>query len=480
MHLKKNIPLMSDSYKLSHHDMYPKNTQEVYSYFESRVGARWQYSVFFGLQYLIKSYLEGHVVTRDMIEEADEFCRLHFNNQGIFNRKGWEHILHQHGGRLPVEIKAVPEGTMVMENNVLMTIRNTDYKCYWLTNHLETMLVQLWHACTVATSSTYQYLKLKDIALETGSNMDGLPFKLHDFGFRGSTSYEAAALGGAGHLIPFRGTDNIAAINLIKQFYTTDRSYMPALSIPAAEHSTIISHDDETGAYRHILDQHSIVSVVSDSYDYENAVRNIWCGEFKDEIESRIKRIKHDMPGLIVIRPDSGPPVENVMWTLEALASTFGTVTNEQGFRSLPQGIGVIQGDGIDPDTLREIADELRRANWTLDNVVLGSGGGLLQKLNRDTQRFAMKASSVLVDGKYRAIRKIPKTDMTKASKSGKLKLVQSSDGHLVTVGEFDPRDDIMETVFKDGELLIDWEFEGVRDNWAKSYPIGWKWPAAE
>jgi len=477
-YLKRNIPMMTDSYKVTHHGMYPDGTEEVYSYFESRTGARWPYSVFFGLQYLLKSYFTGEVVTREMIEEAAQFCELHFSDESQFNREGWELILDDHDGRLPVEIRAVPEGTVVGESNVLLTIRNTDPDCYWLTNHLETMLVQLWHACTVATSSTAQYLKLKDTAIKTGSDLNGLPFKLHDFGFRGSTCYEAAALGGAGHLIPFMGTDNIAAISLIKQFYnrSSDVAWMPAFSIPAAEHSTITAHEDEVDAYRQILERYPRASVVSDSYDYKHAVAHIWGGQFNLEIKSRLKE-KPD--NLLVIRPDSGDPRENVLWTLETLAKKFGFALNDKGFKSLPPGLAIIQGDGIDPETLGEIADALAENEWTIDSVVFGSGGGLLQKFNRDTQRFAMKASSVRVYGGYRQVSKAPKTDMTKASKAGKLKLVDSQAGGFVTVREDDPRADRLQTVFRDGELMVDIDFGEVRANWAKSYPVGWAWPDA-
>ena len=468
-HLIKNPILNTDSYKLTHYGMYPQGTEEVYSYFESRRGSQWPYSVFFGLQYMLKTYFIGKVVTKEMIDYADDFCRMHFNDANQFNRKGWEHILKKHNGKLPVEIKAVPEGTVVGESNVIMTIRNTDPECYWLTNHLETMLVQLWHACTVATSSTSQYLKLKEVAEKTGSNMDMLKFKLHDFGFRGATSFESAALGGAGHLIPFAGTDNIAAITLIKQFYSHDKDYMPGFSIPAAEHSTIISHNNEVAAYEHIIKNYPVASIVSDSYDYDNAVENIWGIELYDYVNDRLKA--KPVESLLVIRPDSGEPVDNVIWTLETLGKKFGICINPKGYKSLPDGLAVIQGDGIDPKSLGFIVDTMVDQGWTLDSIAFGSGGGLLQKVNRDTQRFAMKASSVTIYGEEWVCSKAPKGDLSKASKAGKMKLVKKNIG-FVTVPEEDDGEDIMQTVFKDGYLTNEYSFEDVRRNWENTIKL--------
>ena len=444
--MERNIVLDTDSYKLSHHGMYPSGTTEVYSYFESRSGAKWPYTVFFGLQYLIDEHLHGEVVTGEKIEEAERFSRDHFGNGDIFNKKGWLHILNEHGGRLPVEIKAVPEGSFVPESNVLLTIRNTDPECPWLTNHLETLLVQLWYPCTVATSSAYQRYSLESHAERTASDTPMMGLKLHDFGFRGSTSHESAALGGAAHLVVFEGTDNIAAVRLLQRHYGAK---MPGISIPAAEHSTITAHGKEVDAYRQIIRKYPMASVVSDSYDYDNALRNIWGGELKQEVLDGMEK-----GNLLVIRPDSGDPVESVVGTLNTLSSIFGHSVNPEGFKSLPQGLAVIQGDGISPESLDRILDGMYLDGWTLDSVVFGSGGGLLQQVNRDTQRFAMKCSSVTVDGVERGVSKNPATDTTKRSKRGKLRLLRHVGTRITysteTVSEYH-KVEALETVFTDG-----------------------------
>jgi nicotinamide phosphoribosyltransferase len=211
-----NICCLTDSYKVSHYKQYPPGTQKVYSYFESRSGSVYPQTVFFGLQYFLENYLNGQVVTQEKIDEADDLFNLHFGNR-VFNRAGWEQILLKHGGRLPVVIKAAPEGTVVPESNVLMTIENTDPDAYWLTNYLETLLVQVWYPCTVATQSR-SMKKLILAYLQWNGDPSLIPFKLHDFGFRGVTCPEQAALGGAAHLISFLGTDTVAGLILAQKF----------------------------------------------------------------------------------------------------------------------------------------------------------------------------------------------------------------------------------------------------------------------
>lgn len=250
-----NICWLTDSYKVSHYKQYPKWTRFVYSYFESRTGAMFPQTTFFGLQYFLKQYLAGPVVTKEKIDEAEELFYAHFFDKPVFNRAGWEHILNKHGGHLPVRIKAVPEGMTINQSNVLMTVENTDPEVYWLTNWLETLLVQVWYPSTVATQSRSMKQVLLKYLQETGDPA-GLPFKLHDFGFRGVTCPEQAAIGGSSHLINFQGTDTTVGLVLARKFY---KAKMPGFSIPAAEHSTITSWGEE-----HEVDAMSNMLVVGD------------------------------------------------------------------------------------------------------------------------------------------------------------------------------------------------------------------------
>ncbi|CAE7698518.1 NAMPT [Symbiodinium sp. CCMP2592] len=221
------------------------NDSEVYSYFESRGCDRegWNEVCFFGLQYFIKRYLCGQVITRAKIDEAAELCAEHFQGDGLFYKEGFEYILKKHGGRLPIEIKALPEGMVVPTKTALFTMVNTDPECFWLTNFLETLLVQVWYPMTVCSNSRYQKISIQKALEETGMTEWALPggsgFKLHDFGFRGVSSVESAAIGGAAHLVNFVGTDTVAALLCCKKYYGSAKA--AGFSIPASEHSTITS-----------------------------------------------------------------------------------------------------------------------------------------------------------------------------------------------------------------------------------------------
>ena len=204
---------------MSHWKQYPPNTTLVYSYFESR-GGKYDEVCFFGLQYLLKKYLTGVVVTKEKIDQAEKLYEAHFMGQQFY-REGWEYILNEKGGVLPVKICAVPEGTVVAAKTPLMTVENTDPKCFWLTNFLETLLVQVWAPMTVATHSREQKKVIQAYLEATADDaaMAGLGFKLHDFGFRGVSSVETAGINGAGHLVNFIGTDTVAAMNVAIEYY---------------------------------------------------------------------------------------------------------------------------------------------------------------------------------------------------------------------------------------------------------------------
>lgn len=448
-----NICWLSDSYKVSHWKQYPAGTKKVYSYFEPRAGAKFDKTVFFGLQYFLMEYLEGQVVTKDKIDEAEELFNSHFGGK-VFHRTGWERILNKFGGRLPIEIKACPEGTIVDSSNVLMTVENTDPESFWLTNYLETLLVQVWYPSTVATQSRAMKQVLLSYLEKTG-DPSLVNFKLHDFGFRGVTCPEQAAIGGAAHLINFLGTDTVPGLVLAKRFYN---EFMAGFSIPASEHSTITSwlKEHEVDACRNMLEQYpeGLVACVSDSYDIFNCCANIWGGALKEQILAR--------NGTLVVRPDSGYPPEIVVKVLDILGEKFGYTINSKNYKVLDPHVRVIQGDGIDFAMLDLILSAMEKSGWSADNVAFGSGGGLLQKLNRDTQKFAFKCSSALVGSSERDVFKQPITDSGKKSKSGRLKLVNDG-GNLITVASSDPRDDVLQTVFKNGEVLNKQDFIQIR-----------------
>ncbi|MBP6732051.1 MAG: nicotinate phosphoribosyltransferase [Chitinophagales bacterium] len=451
-----NIMLLTDSYKISHYKQYPPNTTSVYSYFESR-GGKFDDVTFFGLQFLLKNYLEGVVVTKEKIDEAEHLYNQHFGDASLFYRAGWEHILNAHGGKLPVRIKAVPEGVSIPVHNALITVENTDPACFWLTNFLETLLVQVWYGSTVATQSR-AIKKLILQYLEQTGDPELISFKLHDFGFRGVSSVESASIGGAAHLVNFKGTDTVAALSFIQQYYNTNEVF--GFSIPASEHSTITSwgRENEAKAYNNMLTQYSkgLVAIVSDSYDIYNACEKLYGEVLKDKILNR--------EGTLVVRPDSGEPKEVVLKVVSILGEKLGYTTNAKGYKVLNPHIRVIQGDGVNYESITEILETLKANGWSADNIGFGMGGALLQKLDRDTQKFAFKCSCATVDGEDRDVFKDPVTDPGKRSKKGRLKLVKEGSGYK-TVTQAEPGEDVLETVFENGELKRQYRFDEVIKN---------------
>lgn len=454
-----NVLYLADSYKISHYKQYPVGTSHIYAYFESR-GGKFPEVCFFGLQYILKRWLVGPVVNEKMVEEAKEFYFSHFGGREIFNFAGWMRIVEKHGGYLPLKIKAIPEGTVVPIRNVLFTVENTDPEVPWLTTWFETLLVQVWYPMTVCTSSRAQKLLIAQYLHETSDTINELPFKLHDFGYRGASSIESASIGGAAHLVNFVGTDTVAGVKLCKKFYSEP---MAGFSIPAAEHSTITAwqKSGESNAYLNILKSFPVgpVSVVSDSYDLFHAVSNIWGEELKQYVIDRSER------GSLVIRPDSGDPVKVVLKVLTLLAEKFPTKINKKGYRVLPPYLRVMQGDGICYESIAEILEELKRHKWSAENVIFGTGGALLQKLNRDTQKCAFKCSHIVVDGEERDIWKCPKTDVSKTSKKGRLTLQKDEHGNFITVQEGlgEESKDFLVTVFENGKLLVDYTLAEIR-----------------
>lgn len=459
--LSDNILLNTDSYKSSHYLQYPPNTQFISSYVESR-GGDYPNIVFFGLQMFIKDYLLKPI-TQAMIDEAEQILVAH----GVpFNRPGWEYIVNAHGGYLPLHIQAIPEGMVTEPGQVMMQIVNTDAQCFWLTSYLETMLLRAaWYGTTVATRSYACKQLIAGYLLETGADLSGLDFKLHDFGARGVSSFESAAISGLAHLVNFKGTDTLSGVLAAKRYYR--ESGMPAFSIPAAEHSTITAwgREREADAYQNMLNQFigpdRIVAVVSDSYDLWHAL-DLWGTRFKQQII--------DSGGRLVVRPDSGDPVEVVLKTVQTLEQHFGSEP-VNGYRLLHPAVRVIQGDGVNIDSIGRILERLKQAGYSADNVAFGMGAGLLQKLDRDTLKFAMKASAIRIGDDWQDVYKDPVTDPGKQSKRGRLALIRDASGQLQTLREADlaGQCNLLRDVYRNGELLIDQTFNEIRSRCALS-----------
>lgn len=437
---------LTDSYKVAHAEQYPPKTTSVYSYFESRGGA-FPETVFAGLQGILSSHLVGRVLYRSHIEAADKLLRAHFG-RALFNREGWLHILHDHHGRIPLRVRAVREGSVVPTHNVLMTAENTCPQCWWVTNYFESLLVQTWYPTTVATISREAKKIIMQWLDQTG-DPSGVDFKLHDFGFRGVSSPESAAIGGCAHLMNFLGTDNVPALVYAGQHYDEPCA---GYSVPASEHSTMTSWggpDFELDAMRNMLDIYGdgIVACVSDSYDLDRACREYWGTALRDRVLSR--------DGVLVVRPDSGYPPAIVCETLETLGRAFGYGHNNKGYKVLDPHVRVIQGDGCNLPVIDEVLRQMAFHGWSADNLTFGMGGALLQKCDRDTQKFAFKCSHVTVDGVERDVWKDPATDAGKRSKRGRLALTLTPTGYqTVPYASATASGDELQDVFLNGLLL--------------------------
>ena len=409
--------------------------------------------------------------------KAKIFTKFHLGSSDLFNEEGWDKLIAL--GYYPISIKAAPEGTVVNTQNVLMTIENTHPDFYWLTNWIETLGVQLWYPCTVAAQSRYMKRILQS-ALEKSGDPRLIDFKLHDFGYRGSTSDESAGIGAAAHLLNFRGTDTIAGIDLLNKYYTPDypgdnctnekiwedyyEKWMPGFSIPASEHSTITSwgQENELAAMGNMLTQFpsGLVACVSDSYDIFRACEIYWGNFLHDQIMER--------DGCLVIRPDSSSdeyPITTLLpKLLDILGERFGYTLNAKGYKVLDPHVRMLQGDGVDKDSLSSMLNAIMNSGWSADNIAFGSGGGLLQKVNRDTCKFAFKCSSISQGGLYKDVFKLPITDSGKNSKRGRFALGYTGvENNYITIPDENYKHNILQPVFLNGRLLINENYKTIR-----------------
>ena len=451
-----NPILNTDSYKASHYLQYPPGTEQVFSYVEAR-GGPYTEALFFGLQAILKAEF-ANPVTRPDIEEAGDLLVPH----GLpFHKAGWDLLLSRHGGYFPLDIRAQPEGMIAPVHVPMMTVVNTDPDFFWLTSYVETALLRVWYPITVATIShgVRQVIKRALVASADAPDAE-LPFKLHDFGARGVSSDQSAALGGMAHLVNFQGSDTLSAILAARRFY---HEPMAGFSIPAAEHSTITSWErpNEAAAYANMVARFGkpggLFAVVSDSYDLYNAVEHLWGEQLRQSVI--------DSGATLVVRPDSGDPVEVVSKTVNLLAQRFGTDVNTKGYRVL-KNVRVIQGDGVNPVSIAAILDRLLGEGFSASNIAFGMGGALLQKCDRDTMAFAYKASAAKVDGHWRDVYKDPVTDSGKRSKRGLLGLGDGYRTLAVRDGDFQPVDggvNLLEPVWRNGELVRDESLATIR-----------------
>ena len=489
-----NPLFLTDGYKTSHNKQYPEETTLVYSNFTPRSN---KYApngckevVVFGSQMVMMQLHE--MFQKDFFDKSkDEVCREMKEELSMYLGTDYDvsHFEALHDlGYLPIRVKSLPEGSKAPIKVPVFTIVNTHPDFYWVTNYLETILSNLlWKPITSATIA-HQYRKvLTEWMLKTDkTNHQFIDWQGHDFSMRGMDSVEAVISSGLGHLTSFWGTDSLPTIYGARKYYGAEGFF--CASVPATEHSVMCAggKEDEVETFRRLLDTYptGILSVVSDTWDlWKVCTQHIVT--LKEEILSR--------NGKLVIRPDSGDPVEilcgindykedgdGTMYkahytsgmfrdrgrkitvaeqkgVVELLWDVFGGTVNEQGYKVLDSHIGAIYGDSITIDRANEICERLEAKGFASTNVVLGIGSFTYQYNTRDTFGFAMKATYVEVNGEGREIFKDPITDDgTKKSATGLLHVSKILDEYFlvdkVTWGEEEGGE--LQIIYNDGEFF--------------------------
>jgi len=446
--LKRAIVRKTDSYKYGHFAMLPPKLERMSYYMESR-GGKFPFSRFFGLQAIIKKHLIPLTGSYDI-----DYMAIDAKKHGVsFNKPGWNRIVKEHGGKLPLEIQAVPEGLDIPIGNVVMQITNTDTSMPWLSGFVETILEQVWGPTTLATDTAVIRQMRKNSLEKTSDSQASLEYSLHDFGYRGTPTDENAGTMGSAHLLNFSGTDTMAAIDEIRTYYNED---MAGYSIDAAEHSTIMAWPTEEDFWnnliKNVLRSGKTVAAPIDTNDWRKTLREIIGGDLRHTIRAS--------GGKLVVRPDSGIPWEVIPEILVILEEIFGTTVNSKGYKVLPSYIGVIFGDGLDIESIQRTENAIIEVGFSIENVVYGRGGGGLQKQMRDDMRWAIKLNAKDFGNGWVNVHK---STPGKESKPGRLALIHE-DGVYKTIPENELKDrkNILRTVFN-GDLLIDEDFDTIR-----------------
>lgn len=455
-----NNPIINtDSYKTKMWLQTPGELTYAHDYLGPRVNSVYPETVFFGLQAYLKRYMNPF--TKEDIEYAEELANEHEvgrSERSKFNREGYQKLLNKHGGNWPLRISALKEGTVTESTLPQLSIETTDPEFAWCLTPRETSLLRaIWYPSSVATQGFFLKRLIKPYVDKTGTSAD-LAGKVHSFGARGVTCKEQAELGDMAHLSNWTGTDTYGGIIAAKRFYNAVR---PAVSIAASEHFTVTSwgKDREREAYENMLDvfggHDTAFSCVIDSYNPIAAVRDLWGGVLRDKVIAK--------GGIVVLRPDSGDPKTMITQLIQILDEKFGSVMNNKGYKVINHA-RLIQGDGVTDKTIVEILDSIVSLGYSTDNIVFGSGGWLLNHVERDTQRYSMKCSSVIVDGVEYSVNKNPSSDVTKTSYQGRVVTCFDANTNKYYLGKQGDPNSAFGLVWENGELKREQQFNEIRE----------------
>lgn len=564
-------PTVADGYKMGHGPLYPYGTNFAYGNGTPRadrlfLGSKsqsmfWDHKVvWFGIQAVMRE-VAGIWDASFFKKDKATVIRRYKRRMDTYLGEGMVDIeamaaLHDLG-YLPITVLSVPEGSRLNMNVPGYVIYNTIPEFYWVVNYLETFMSSLIWAMVCNTTIAYEYRRvLEHFAHLTGSPIEGVDFQGHDFALRGINNPQAAAFSNAGHLVFFKGTDTLPAIDFVEDMYfaDADKEFLAA-SVVATEHAVATSNilyrlavklkelgkteadftADELNTLKLEAEREfiieaitvkvpkGIISLVSDSFDFWGVLTNVF-----PSIKAEILGRQPDANGLakVVVRPDSGDPVEVICGVeiftvseisdmihagksitgkyvsvdgqirkvvlerdgyeyvpveltpeqrgaVELLWETFGGTVNEKGFKVLHERIGLIYGDSITVARTEEIMRRLMKKGFASSNWVLGIGSYTYQHNTRDTFGFAVKATAVQVDDLFVELFKAPKTEgeTNKKSAKGFLKVVRDEAGDYVLqqnqtfgIDEIDTSSGELKVIFKDGKFPNEVTFAQVRE----------------
>jgi len=473
MNITKQNPLLgTDVYKMGHIEQYAPNCNKVYSYLMSRTDKNFNKTVFFGLLYYLREYLTIKL-TPEMGEEFLKYRKMILGNNSAVVEDQIRNLCKL--GYFPLEIKAVEEGTVMPVRNVLMTITNTNPEFHWVVGFIESLILKIWYPITVASCS-YKYRELVDKMFEETVDDDQMflrDFTVHDFGYRGDSSEEGAAISGAAHLISFYGSDTVPALPFVEEYYGANMNELIMTSVPASEHSVMCSFgkDNEFDAFENMLKLYptGIVSIVSDTFDVYRVLT-----EFAEKLKPAILARE----GKVVFRPDSGNQEYIICgdpnaikgsneWkgAIRLLDEMFGSTTNSKGFKILNPKVGLIYGDGMYFERYERVLNNLKEMGYASSNLVIGVGG-ILRNHSRDTLGFALKATYVEIGTEEREIEKDPITDNKKKSHKGLMYLNVDEQGNYLTIDQCTKEQEktgLLQTVFKNGKIYNETTFAQIK-----------------
>jgi nicotinamide phosphoribosyltransferase len=476
-----NPLLATDVYKMGHMEQYKQGTTKVFAYMYARSNKVYTKMTVVGLHHILKTYLSRKLTRamgREFLANKAAILGLAKATNGTVSEAEKKIQALCDLGYIPLEIKAVPEGTVLTSHNVVLTVTNTLPEFYWCVGFFESLILKVWDAISTASCS-FQYRLIVDKFFKDTVD-DELSFlkdfMVHDFGYRGCKTEEEAQITGLAHLLSFAGSDTVPAREYAIRMYGADPQSLIMVSVPASEHSVACSFGlDEQGELDYLnnmLDLYptGIVSIVSDTSNIYTMVTDR-AMKLKDRILSRPEGSKS------VFRPDSGDPVKVLCgdpdapvgsreWkgVIRLLDETFGSYVNSKGYKMLNPKVGVIYGDGMYLERYLRALTILESMGYSAANLVIGVGG-ILRNHSRDTLGFSQKAVYAEINNVSVELQKDPVTDSKKKSHKGLVALVME-DGEYKTIDQCSWEQEqasLLQTVFKDGTLVNEPMFADMR-----------------